>query len=88
AQLARYGVAVATTISRSSALQLLHDHNSALMESMSNSVAERLGTLQPIVPPRLERIRQQISIQELELSLTRLGFAPTTSNEPSKGIAS
>ena len=58
------------------------------MESMSNSVADPLGTLQPIVPPRLERIRQQISIQELELSLARLGFTPPTSNELSEGIAS
>ncbi|KZR70407.1 hypothetical protein PMIT1313_00461 [Prochlorococcus marinus str. MIT 1313] len=58
------------------------------MESMSNSVAERPGTLQPIVPPRLERIRQQINIQELELSLARLGFTPPTSNELSEGITS
>ena len=58
------------------------------MESMSDSVAERLGTLQPIVPPRLERIREQISIQELELSLARLGLTSPTSNELSEGIAS
>ena len=58
------------------------------MESMSNSVAELPGTLQPIVPPRLERIRQQISIQELELSLARLGLSSPTSNELSEGIAS
>ncbi len=51
------------------------------MESMSNSVAELPGTLQPIVPPRLERIRQQISIQELELSLARLGFTPPTAQQ-------
>ncbi|HJN32665.1 MAG TPA: hypothetical protein QF700_00945 [Prochlorococcus sp.] len=55
---------------------------------MSDSVAEHLGTLQPIVPPRLERIRQQISIQELELSLARLGLTSPTSNELAEGIAS
>ena len=58
------------------------------MESMNDSVAEGLGTLQPIVPPRLERIRQQISIQELELSLARLGLSSPTSNELAEGIAS
>ena len=58
------------------------------MEFMSDSVAELLGTLQPIVSPRLERIRQQISIQELELSLTRLGLASPTCNELAEGIAS
>ena len=58
------------------------------MEFMSDSVAELLGTLQPIVSPRLERIRQQISIQELELSLTRLGLASPNCNELAEGIAS
>ncbi len=58
------------------------------MEFMSDSVAEHLGTLQPIVPPRLERIREQISIQELELSLARLGLTSPTSNELTEVIAS
>jgi hypothetical protein len=58
------------------------------MESVSNSVAELLGNLQPIATPRLERLRQQISIQELELSLARLGFPSSTFSEQVEGIAS
>ncbi len=58
------------------------------MESVSNSVAELLGNLQPIATPRLERLRQQISIQELELSLARLGFPSAASREQVEGIAS
>ena len=51
------------------------------MESVSNSVAELLGNLQPIATPRLERLRQQISIQELELSLARLEIGRASCRE-------
>ncbi len=58
------------------------------MESMNNSVVEPLGNLQPVVTPRVERLRQQISIQELEQSLARLGFPVTIPTELVERIAS
>ena len=59
-----------------------------LMESMNNSVVEPLGSLQPVVTPRVERLRQQISIKELEQSLARLGFPVTIPTELVERIAS
>ncbi|HGY5538981.1 MAG: hypothetical protein AB8A43_03460 [Prochlorococcus sp.] len=55
---------------------------------MNNSVVEPLGNLQPVVTPRVERLRQQISIKELEQSLARLGFPVTIPTELVERIAS
>jgi hypothetical protein len=55
---------------------------------MNNSVVEPLGSLQPVVTPRVERLRQQISIKELEQSLARLGFPVIIPTELVERIAS
>ena len=34
-----------------------------------------IGSLHPVMTPRVQRIRQQISFQELELRLAKLGFS-------------
>ena len=46
--------------------------------SMRQSFASTTGAVQPLVTPRIQSIREKISLKELELSLTRLGLATTT----------
>ena len=45
---------------------------------MRQSFAGTTGAVQPLVTPRIQSIREKISLKELELSLTRLGLAATT----------
>jgi len=45
---------------------------------MSQTIATATGAVLPLAPPRIQSIREQISMQELELRLVRLGM-PTPS---------
>ena len=45
---------------------------------MRQSFPGTTGAVQPLVTPRIQSIREKISIQELELRLTRLGLVTTT----------
>ncbi|KGG27448.1 hypothetical protein EV13_2113 [Prochlorococcus sp. MIT 0702] len=45
---------------------------------MRQSFAGTTGAVQPLATPRIQSIREKISLKELELSLTRLGLATTT----------
>ncbi|HGY5558193.1 MAG TPA: hypothetical protein ACN46T_04205 [Prochlorococcus sp.] len=45
---------------------------------MSQTIATATGAVLPLAPPRIQSIREQISMQELELRLARLGM-PTPS---------
>ncbi|WP_320673758.1 hypothetical protein [Prochlorococcus sp. MIT 1341] len=46
---------------------------------MAEVVRQLKASLHPVLTPRVQRIRQQISDQELELRLLRLGLAPELS---------
>ncbi len=48
------------------------------MRSMRQSFAGTTGAVQPLATPRIQSIREKISIQELELRLTRLGLETAT----------
>ena len=44
------------------------------MVPIPDSAFQTTRPMQPVVTPRVQRIRQQISLQELELRLARLGL--------------
>lgn len=48
---------------------------------MSQVIETTTGAVLPLAVPRIQTIREQISIQELELRLARLGM-PITSKAP------
>ena len=55
--------------------------NKLLTAFMSQVIETTTGAVLPLAAPRIQTIREQISIQELELRLARLGM-PTTSKAP------
>ena len=56
-----------------------------LMESVSSSFASSFEGGQSVVTPRVRQIRHQISLQELELRLARLGLPFEESDSSSRG---
>ncbi|WP_320675611.1 hypothetical protein [Prochlorococcus sp. MIT 1300] len=47
-----------------------------------------MWSIEPVVTPRIQRIREEISLQELHLRLARLGFVDSFSNDRCEDISS